>query len=279
MRGPTAYETYTRRLEDYYKIKHLECPSWIRKAAGYYNFLYYSKEVFGDMCSCTHIPKSTMELLSHIETIISDEIPDELVSGGSETINILKEMYQELISNKELYFIDEWTLSKPGRRKMREFTDRIPSVSGIMPPKTEFTNVPGSISFSNRCFQSEFELTISLNWSCIYVRNGNKDYRETVEIAFNEKFLDRIIPLAQLDNFENIDMEICVDKDRDESVYQSFRTVLVDVNWYYYDLNLITPNEGKLFIDMMKLVWDEYSSILIEKGLVLPWYKTMKWTE
>ena len=60
MRGPTAYETYTRRLEDYYKIKHLECPSWIRKAAGYYNFLYYSKEVFGDMCSCTHIPKSTM---------------------------------------------------------------------------------------------------------------------------------------------------------------------------------------------------------------------------
>lgn len=33
---------------------------------------------------------------------------------------ILKNMYNELMSDKNTYFINEWTLIKCGRKKMRE---------------------------------------------------------------------------------------------------------------------------------------------------------------
>ena len=277
MRRATEYETYLRRMRDYYRIKHIECPSWVDKAIQYYNYLYYAKKDYGEMCSNTALSKRTMEHLSHLEKETLEGLPAELVSGSSDINTVLIEMYNELISNKDVYFINEWTLSKIGRHKMREFTDRIPSVGGIMPPENEFTNVPDNISFSNRIYSAdaEYDLTITLGGSRICVRNGNR--KDTEYIDFTEGFLDRIIPMAQWENFKYLLRKKDRSDDRDESVYQDFKTVLVDINWNEYDLDLRAPIENDPFIDMLKLVWDEYSIILMEKGLVLPWFNTLGW--
>ena len=104
MRLPTAYEIYLHRLKDYYKIKHLECPTWIDKASSCYSRLYYSHRSFADMCSNTAIPKYTMEYLANLETENMEDIPDELIEGSVDINAILKEMYKELMSKKELYF-------------------------------------------------------------------------------------------------------------------------------------------------------------------------------
>ena len=48
---------------------------------------------------------------------------------------ILKNMYNELMSGKNAYFINEWTLIKCGRKKMREYVDELPAFGRIMPPE------------------------------------------------------------------------------------------------------------------------------------------------
>ena len=68
------------------------------------------------------------------------------------------------------------------------------------------------------------------------------------------------------------------DKEKDDSVYQDFSTVLIDANHYYYDLKLQDADENNPFIKVLRLVWEEYKRIFIGKDLVLPWFKTLGWT-
>lgn len=281
MRGPTAYETYLQRLADYYKIKRIDKPEWIDKASRYYSRLYYSARSFSEMCHDTAIPKATMEYLANLGEDSLDDLPKELISGGGDINSVLKDMYRELLSGKEEYFINEWTLSKAGRRKMREFVNRIPSASGIMPPKCEFTNVPKDISFSNRIydFKAEYELTVTLAGSRICLRNGDGDSRHTEYIDFTERFLDEVIPMLQWENFENLLHEKDRSEGRDESIYQDFKTVLVDVNWNEFDLKLSPDNCDNVFMRLLRLVWEEYGEIMSEKGWVLPWFYTLGWTK
>ena len=276
MRRPSAYEMYLYRLRKYYEIKHLECPVWVDKAKKYYCFL--AQRPYREMCSDTAIPKAVMAFLSRLSKDELDDIPEELVAGASENITVLKEMYRELISDKDLCFINEWTLSKKGRRVMRGFVDRIPSAYEIMPPENEFTNVPGSISFSNRIYKAEYELTVTLDGSRICLRNGDKDFSNNVYIDFTERFLDKIIPTVQWERFDRLNLRaIDWKKERDETVYQDFKTVFFEIDRYEYDLNLFAPDKTNPFIDVLKLVWDEYGDVLKEKDLVLPWFHLLDW--
>lgn len=279
MRGPTAYETYLWRMYDYYKIKKIDQPEWIDKAREYYYQLFDSARSFGKMCSDNAISKSTMKYLEQLGTEPLDDLPQELIEGSADINLVLKEMYIELVSNKEIYFLNEWTLTKKGRRKMREFVDRIPSASGIMPPKNEFTNVPREVSFRNRinADKSEHKLSVSLAGSIICIKNENGNHEEYID--FTERFLDEIIPLMQWENFENLLQKKDCREVREESVYQNYKTVIVEVNWNEYDLTLSPANADNVFVKVLRLVWEEYGEILAEKNMVLPWFCTMGWID
>ena len=176
MRLPTDYERYLFRMMDYYKIRNLEQPAWIESARRHYGILYHAKRDWDEICSNTNIPKSKMEWLASIKDTSYQQrtdLPEELKKETAELYTCLSEMYDELIDSRDEYFINEWTLTKKGRRKMREYIDRMPSAGNILPPKTEFTNVPDSIKYINRIysFEAEYELTVTLGGSRICIRN------------------------------------------------------------------------------------------------------------
>ena len=202
MRRRTEYEVYIMRMRDYYRIKQLEQPAWIESACRHYGLLYYAKRELGKMCSNTNIPKSEMEWLASIKNksyLERNDLPEELKKETTDIYICLSELYNELIDGKNEYFINEWTLTKKGRRKMREYIDKMPSAEKITPPQTAFTNVPDSINYSNRIysFDAEYELTVTLGGSRICIRNGDSDSRNTEHIDFTERFLDKVIPIVQ----------------------------------------------------------------------------------
>ncbi len=275
MRMPTAYENYLRRMEDYYKIKNIDKPEWIDLARIYYGRLLYSARTLSEMCANTNIPKSKMEYLANLESIDTDVLPRELSEGGKDINAVLKQMYEELVSNKDEYFVTEWTLTKKGRRKMREYIDSIPSARGIMPPNCEFNNVPGHISLSNRIYSTnaEYELFVSMDGS----RIGLKSSDAKLYLDFTERFLDLIIPMMQWERIENMLHKKNRSDDRDESVYQDFKMVLVDINRNEYDLNLLTESRENPFMQLLKLVWEEYEDVLKDNNMVLPWFSVLGW--
>ena len=282
MRRPTEYEEYLMRMRAYYRIKQLEQPAWIESARRHYGLLYYAKRELGKMCSNTNIPKSEMEWLASIkDKSYRDRIdlPEELKKETTDIYICLSELYKELIDGKDEYFINEWTLTQKGRRKMREYIDKMPSAGMIMPPKNEFTNVPDSIEYSNRIysFDAEYKLTVTLWGSRICIRNGDSDDQHTAYIDFTERFLDAVIPMVQRERLVGYLKPKDRSKDRDDSIYQDFKTVLVDINWNEYDLNLLTESNTNTFMELLRLVWEEYGAILKERDLVLPWFKVLGW--
>ena len=280
MRVPTPYEQYILRLKDYYMIKGMERPSWIDAAGRYYSMLFHSSRDLNEQCSNTNIPSATMEWLSKLDQSLAlEDLPVELREGSKDYVMVLSEMYNTLTEGFDEYFINEWTLSRAGRKKMREYLNALPSVRSINPPKTEFNNVPLHLAYSNRMSwaNAEYELTITAGGSRICLKNGNPDSRHTVYIDFTESFLDGIIPLMQWESLIPF-LHKNTDKDKDDSVYQDFSTVLIDANHYYYDLKLQDADENNPFIKVLRLVWEEYKSIFIGKDLVLPWFKTLGWT-
>ena len=282
MRMPTEYEVYLMRMCAYYRIKQLEQPAWIESARKHYTLLLYTRRDLDKICSNTNISKSTMEWLASIkkEPIIQrSELPQELKKEINDFYLCLTGLYDELINGKDEYFINEWTLTKKGRRKMREYIDNMPSVGRIMPPKNEFTNVPDSIEYSNRVygFKAEYELTVTLGGSRICIRNGDSDCRHTEYIDFTERFLDAVIPMVQRERLHGYLRPKDRSEERDDSIYQDFKTVLVDIHWNEYDLNLLTEPNTNPFVELLHLVWEEYGETLKERDLVLPWFKVLGW--
>lgn len=52
---------------------------------------------------------------------------------------------------------------------------------------------------------------------------------------------------------------------------------MVDINWNEYDLYLLTESNTNPFVELLRLVWEEYGAILKERDLVLPWFKVLGW--
>ena len=272
MRGPTAYETYLHRMRDYYKIKHLEEPEWIEKASLYYNRLFYAQKDMGGICKSTNISKKEMEWLGSLKHESLEGLPDELKSETSVN-DCLIAMYEELMAGKDEYFVHEWTLSKKGRHKMREYVDAMPSVRYIEPPKNEFTNVPDLIVFSNGIWwwKAEYNLVISLAGSFISISSeGSRERRFT----FTEHFLDAVIPIVQQERIEPYLTEMDRNEDRNLK-YQDFKIVLVSVGWKDYELSLADANTDNPFIELLRLVKKEYSKSIEEKKLIVPWLRLL----
>lgn len=282
MRAPTEYEIYLMRMRDYYRIKHRNQPEWIDSADRHYSLLYHAHRKLGEICSNTNIPKSTMKWLASVKDKSYQQrtdLPEELKDATMDIYICLSSMYDELMDGKDEYFINEWTLTKKGRRKMREYIDKMPSEGIVVLPKTAFTNVPDSIVYSNRIysFDAEYELTVTLGGSRICVRNGDNDFRHREYIDFTERFLDKVIPMVQRERLNGYLKKKDRSKDRDDSIYQDHKTVLVDINWNEYDLNLLTESNSNPFIELLHLVWEEYADTLKERNLVLPWFKVLGW--
>ena len=280
MRKPTPYEEYLWRLRDYYRIKGLEQPLWIDTAAKYYNMLFYSGRELHEQCSNTNIPKSTMNWLAELDrSLISEDLPVELREGAAECVTVLSEMFHTLTEGADKYFISQWTLSRAGRKKMREYLNNLPSVRNIMPPKTEFTNVPDHLIFSNRFnwVHAEYELFVAVVGSRICIKNGNPDSRHTEYIDFTPTFLDKIIPLMQWESLIPLLEKKNYDNDMDDSIYQDFSKVLVDINRYNYELDFQHVSEGNPFKEILRLIWCEYETVLRDKDLLLPWFRILGW--
>lgn len=280
MRAPTPYEEYLWRLRDYYRIKGLDKPAWIDTASEYYEILFDAGRDLYRQCSDTNIRKSTMEWLSRLEqSHLSDELPIELREGAKDCVTVLSEMYHTLTEEADKYFINQWTLNRQGRKKMREYLGILPSVSDIMPPKTSFTNVPLHLVFSNRFnwVHAEYELIVTLGGSRICIKNGDSDSRNAEYINFTVSFLDKIIPLMQWENLIPFLKRKNYDDIIDDSIYQDFSVIQVETNWYNYELNLHAVPEDNPFMKILRLVWDEYKTVFREKNMVLPWFKVLGW--
>ena len=127
-----------------------------------------------------------MNWLSELDqSLISEDLPVELREGATECVAVLSDMFHTLTEGADKYFISQWTLSRAGRKKMREYLNNLPTVRNIMPPKTEFTNVPDCLIFSNRFnwVNAEYELFVAVVGSRICIKNGNPDSKENF---FNE---------------------------------------------------------------------------------------------
>ena len=75
MRGPTEYEEYLWRLQEYYHKNSLPEPVWIGKEWQYYHELFDAERNLGKVCRQTNIPKSTMKWLSGLkDSLLLDEL-------------------------------------------------------------------------------------------------------------------------------------------------------------------------------------------------------------
>ena len=133
--------------------------------------------------------------------------------------------------------------------------------------------------FSNRFnwVNAEYELFVAVVGSRICIKNGNPDSRHTEYIDFTPAFLDKIIPLMQWESLFPFLEEKNYGKDTDDSIYQDFSKVLVDVNRYKYELDLQHVSEGNPFTDILRLIWCEYETVLKDKELLLPWFRLLGW--
>ena len=52
---------------------------------------------------------------------------------------------------------------------------------------------------------------------------------------------------------------------------------MVDINWKEYDLKLFAESDSNPFMELLRLVWEEYGETLRERNLVLPWFKVLGW--
>ena len=52
---------------------------------------------------------------------------------------------------------------------------------------------------------------------------------------------------------------------------------MVDINWNEYDLKLLAEFDSNPFMELLRLVWEEYGETLRERNLVLPWFKVLEW--
>lgn len=280
MRGPTPYEEYLWRLRDYYRINRLQQPSWLDAATKYYGMLFYAGRELHEQCSNTNIPKTTMNWLSELDkSLISEDLPAELREGARDCVTVLSEMYHTLIEGTDKYFINQWTLSRAGRKKMREYLNILPSVRNIMPPKTEFTNVPTHLIFSNRIdwVNSEYELFVAIVGSRICIKNGNPDSRCTEYINFTPAFLNKVIPIIQWEALLPFLDKKSYGENMNDLIYQDFSKIQIEINQFIYELDLQSTSKDNPFIELLKLVWDEYETVFREKKLILPWFKTLSW--
>ncbi len=282
MRLPTEYETYLSRMEGWYEIRNLEQPDWIESARRQYSLLFYETRELGIMCSNTGISKSKMEWLASIRDKSYREradLPEELKKATADIYTCLSELYDELMEGRDEYFINEWTLTKKGRRKMREYLDKMPSVRNLTPPKTAFTDIPRKIQYSNRIhgFNPEYELTVTFSGCGIRIRNGDNDSRDAEYIVFTERFLDKVLPPVQRERLYRYLKQKDRLNDGDDSTYQDFRTVVLEINLKKYDINLLTESDANPFMALLRLVWEEYGDTLKDRNLVLPWFKVLGW--
>ncbi len=143
MRKFTEYENYLYELEKYYRVKNIPQPEWIRKAWKCYSFIfnwhrYLNKIADGSSCS---ISKNDMKLFSKLKIIESiDDIPEDLKENYKISFNAVQEMYNNLITDKDRYFICEWTLSKAGRKLVRQYQEKIGSALKLKVPQNNFTS-------------------------------------------------------------------------------------------------------------------------------------------
>ena len=82
-------------------------------------FLYALMLFSGFSCiSCSDDEKGMANIDREYDSL--EYLPEELYECVMNSKIILKTMYNELMSDKNTYFINEWTLTKCGRKKMRE---------------------------------------------------------------------------------------------------------------------------------------------------------------
>lgn len=51
---------------------------------------------------------------------------------------------------------------------------------------------------------------------------------------------------------------------------------MVDINWNEYELDLLTDVDNP-FMELLRLVWDEYADYMKSNDLVMPWFNVLGW--
>ena len=136
MRKLSAYEMYLSKLRRSYGWD--KAPRWIAEAQ---RLLCDSKRELMNQCSGQSVSKEAMTWLEGLkEKIVPNDFPPEIREHVKIYRNVLSEMYLTLTGNRNEYFISEYTLTKAGRRKMREYLDMLPDVPDIEPPDNTQTD-------------------------------------------------------------------------------------------------------------------------------------------
>lgn len=142
MRAPTRYErfldkrprTYTDDYDDEENLKEFAKymrPIW--EYSGLYNI--YRK--YANIAYNTTTAKGYFEKLLSIEYKGNVLFPPNLVNCGMEIVQLQKELAQELLADRNKYFINDYTLSKNGCRMVKEYADKMYETVSTLTPDDE----------------------------------------------------------------------------------------------------------------------------------------------
>ena len=126
MRLPDDYEKYLIDLER--KSNTCYKYEYIKNAKSCYSLCVHFIKMLHLHCSNSNIPDHMMSYLASLtdnSDYYDDRMPVELLKCSEFAIEKLTAMYKELTDQEDLYFQYRWTLTRPGRKKMREYLNAI----------------------------------------------------------------------------------------------------------------------------------------------------------
>lgn len=142
MRRPYPYELYLLEVMDRYQGKDREAVNRIFESLDYFHKLLDIQKDLLFKCYDTTISKATMKWLSELDSVVVPEyLPEELQLCAKEFYAGLNEMYANLVDNKDIYFMNEWTLSKAGRETMNKSLLQLP-LDPMIPSEHSMNNSP-----------------------------------------------------------------------------------------------------------------------------------------
>lgn len=130
MRAATKYERFLYKrprtyTDDFNDEENLEEFTKYMKPLWEYSGLYNIYREYERISGNTTIAKGFFDKLLEIEYTGNELFPPNLVTCGTKMVQLQKELAQELLSDKNKYFINDYTLSKKGCRIVKEYAGRM----------------------------------------------------------------------------------------------------------------------------------------------------------
>ena len=89
-------------------------------------FINNSHHILCEYSTGGAIPKDGWQWFDKLASMeIPDDLPDSLRMASAETQDALLKLSDDLLQNKDIYFVDGYTVTREGRKRIRQTCDKI----------------------------------------------------------------------------------------------------------------------------------------------------------